>query len=310
MKLPGDLSQLIQQSPDCESDMAVTAAEDVPLDYLLHLEPPLHVRNYQWELAAPGIAGENYIVCLPMGTGKTVIAALVISEHLKKMQHKGKAVFVVNTRPLAQQQKEEIEKFIPGAIVQCCTGSLTVELLLKHCNVIVCTAGKLLDELKQDTVHLSEISLMVLDECHHTRKNTPYANIMARYLEEATRGQSLPQVIGLTASPGAGTCEPDLEKTLDYLLTLCALLNATGGIKIVKDNVAELEDYMNKPTSRLMVFDPRDPSDQFVGLITAEMKRLEGFTGLRCQFDRWSQQYEMSVQERKGLLKMSTIPEN
>ena len=248
-------TQLTTTARDQSSSPQSTGAQLGALpDYTLRLDPPHRVRNYQWELAVPGIEGKNYIICAPTGTGKTLVAALVISEHLKMRGPKGKVVFLVDKRPLAQQQRDAIQKHIPGATVECCTGedtTLAVQTLLKHSNVVVCTDGKFLYELRGDKIKFEEISLMIFDECHHTRKSTSYANIMAKYLEESAMGGRLPQVIGMTASPGAGTRLPELDKILDHLITLCALLNATSGIKIVKDNINELDSYTNKTTFTL-----------------------------------------------------------
>ena len=223
---------------------------------------------------------------------------------------------MVNTRPLAQQQMGELQKMIPGASVKCCTGDdavlSTMQLLLKEEDVIVCTAGKFLNELDDSKVRLNEISLIVIDECHHTRKNSPYARVMGCYLEEKQSGESeLPQVVGLTASPGAGdNPRLDLDKTLDHLYSLCALMDATSGIKIVTENVEELEKHTNKPTFRLHVLPRRDCSEAFITKVTVEMKSLEAEVDLRCPFHRWSQQYETAVQQKKQPLEMEPSPEH
>ena len=170
-----------------EGEEAIRSIED-PGDTTQQLS----IHNYQWELAEPGIKGENYIVCAPTGTGKTLVAGLIISERLQKRKHDGnpgKVVFMVTTRTLAQQQKVEFNKMMPQASVECCIeddGS-TIKLLLKHKDIIVCTAGKLLNELKEDKVHLEKISLIVIDECHHTVKQTPQAKVMGIYLKKSSR---------------------------------------------------------------------------------------------------------------------------
>ena len=263
----------------------------------------------------PGIQGENYIICAPTGTGKTLVAALIISDHLQKRRGKGKVIFIVDTRPLAQQQKEALEKMIRGSRVECCVGkyfSRTIQTLLPDQNIIVCTAGKFLDELRQDKVHFKDISLIVFDECHHTRRNAPYAEIMGKFHEEKQEGIQMPQVVGLTASPGAGTRLPELDKVIDYLVSLCALLDASGGIKRVTKNVAELDQYTNKPTFTLKILNRRNPSEPFIGRITAEMRWLEEEClrdPLKCPFNKWSQEYETSIQQRKQPLEFSTNPD-
>ena len=40
--------------------------------------PEERVHGYQWELAQPGLNGDNYIFCAPTGSGNTLITALII----------------------------------------------------------------------------------------------------------------------------------------------------------------------------------------------------------------------------------------
>ena len=40
--------------------------------------PEKRVCDYQWELAQPGLNGENYIFCAPTGSGHTLITVLSI----------------------------------------------------------------------------------------------------------------------------------------------------------------------------------------------------------------------------------------
>lgn len=61
-------------------------------------------------------------------------------------------------------------------------------------------------------------SLLVVDECHHTHKDTVYNIILSRYLEhKLQRTQPLPQVLGLTASPGTGGAST-LNGAIDHIL--------------------------------------------------------------------------------------------
>ena len=282
------------------------------IDYTMKVEPSKPIRRYQMELAEPGINGENYIVCAPTGTGKTLVAGLIISHHLQKRQNLAKkVVFIVPTRPLAEQQAKELQKLIPGAKVESSIGDeggMTIKDVLPHDDIIVCTAGKLVNEIKASLVSFSDIGLMVLDECHHTRKSAPYAKMMEKYLEEKQKS-GLPQVVGLTASPGAGE-NPTLEddKTIDHLISLCALMDATSGIKVVRKNVSELDQYTNKPTFTLNILNRRDPEEEFIRLVTDEMTRLEGLVDLKSPFRKWSQEYETCVQQKKLPLEMSLDP--
>lgn len=61
-------------------------------------------------------------------------------------------------------------------------------------------------------------SLLVVDECHHTHKDTVYNLILSRYLEhKLQRTRPLPQVLGLTASPGTGGAST-LDGAIDHIL--------------------------------------------------------------------------------------------
>ena len=272
------------------------------IDYTSKVDPSKPTRRYQMELAEPGIDGENYIVCAPTGTGKTLVAGLVISHHLQKRQNLAKkVVFIVPTRPLAEQQAKELQKLIPGAKVESSIGDeggMTIKDVLPHDDIIVCTAGKLLNEIKESLVDFRDLGLMVLNECHHARKNSPYAKMMEKYLEEKQKSgaRDLPQVVGLTASPGAGE-NPTLkdDKTIDHLISLCALMDATNGIKVVRENAAELDRYTNKPTLTLKIPSRHDLNEEFIWLITDEMKRFEGLVDLKSPFRKWSQEYETCV---------------
>ena len=83
-----------------------------------------------------------------------------------------------------------------------------------------------------------------------------YLKLMEMYLEyrdNPHRVGKKPQIIGLTASPGAGE-NPDLDrkKTIDHLLHLAACMDATGGFKTVTENLEELQKN-TKSSTILMV---------------------------------------------------------
>lgn len=51
---------------------------------------------------------------------------------------------------------------------------------------------------------LLQISLLILDECHHAMKNHPYAKIMKDHYHRVrldSPTSELPRVLGMTASP-------------------------------------------------------------------------------------------------------------
>ena len=307
-----------QTDPFPLSNVERMDTEESVIDYSVMLESGNKVRKYQTELAEPGINGENCIIVAPTGSGKTLVAALVISDHLQKNQlneeSRPRVLFVVNTRPLAEQQKKNIAKFIPNAHVHCSMGDSgpTIHDLLNHNEIIVCTAGKLLDSIKDGKVTFDQISLVVIDECHHTKKRSPQANIMVRYLEhKSEKGSKVPQIMGLTASPGAGD-NPNLDPktTINHLINLCAHLDASGGIVTVKKHQEELDEHTNKPTFTLEISQQRDAHEPFIEMIVSEINECEKFVPfVRCAFPKWCQEYETNVQQYKAPLELSTDPQ-
>ena len=242
------------------------------------------LREYQKELGQPGVEGKNYILVAPTGTGKTLVAGYIIMHHLKRLFESGrpgKVVFITPTQQLTFQQKQKLQEYIPGITAVEITGAMGQPMnpLIRSIfvDVIVCTSGKLRQELRIKRVHITDFTLIIADECHHAGRNSHYADIMEHYIKEkmAKAGSNLPQVVGMTASPGAGKGRhPTLEKIKDHHLRLCAYLDATSGIKVVIDNAKELEQYQNDPISVLFVKDERNPADPFLQQLVATMQEL------------------------------------
>ena len=307
---------------DSDSNPAFPQQGNEPIIQMLPL-PAQHIsynvvkfepRKYQLELAKPGMEGKNCIICAPTGTGKTLVAALVIANHLNQRQGKGKVVFVVPTRPLAKQQQKSL---IPLARVASCIGDDTggsIQMAILNNEAVVCTPGKLWDELREmndRSLKFTHFSLMVIDECHNTRKNSSQASIMTKYLKEKLKEDniSLPQVLGLTASPGAGDSRvPHLDSTYDHLISLCALMDATEGIVNVKKNRQELEQHTKKLSSTLKHYAGRDTSEMFIQEVLKEVKMWEAVIELSTPFKPWEQRYETVIQKNKKDLEKSQVP--
>ena len=81
----------------------------------------LKSREYQLELAEPGLQGKNYIFVAPTGSGKSLVAAMVIAKHLK-CKPNSRVAFIVTTKPLADHQMKKLKKYIPDASVNVYTG--------------------------------------------------------------------------------------------------------------------------------------------------------------------------------------------
>ena len=87
-------------------------------------------------------------------------------------------------------------------------------------------------------------------------------------------------------------------------------MDARNGITVVRENVAELDQFTNKPAIALRILNQRDPREEFIQVITDEMTKLEEQVDLkpRNPQNKWSQEYEASVQEKKLSLEKSLDP--
>jgi len=241
-----------------------------------------HFRKYQTELATPGMKGKNCIVVAPTGTGKTLVACMIICANLNHCGRNGKVLFLVPKTPLADQQKERLGYHIPEAEVMSLTGdtsgTLSLSSLLQKNDIVVCTPQILINNLESDSVRLESMSLIVFDECHHCKGQSPYTTVMIRYLKKKLRkGETvLPQIVGLTASPGAGESrKPDLAKTIEHLMTLSALLDADAGYVTVKENLAELHQFTSKTEFSKVPMPGRISDDDFQLLLYKYIKQLD-----------------------------------
>ncbi|XP_006192559.1 probable ATP-dependent RNA helicase DDX58 isoform X1 [Camelus ferus] len=221
-----------------------------------HIYSPVKPRNYQLELALPAQKGKNTIICAPTGCGKTFVSLLICEHHLKKFPQgqKGKVVFFAVQLPVYEQQKSVFSQHFErlgykvAGISGATSDNVSVEQIVENNDIIILTPQILVNSLKNGTVpSLSVFTLMIFDECHNTSKHHPYNMIMFNYLDQKLGGSSdsLPQVVGLTASVGVGDARNTAEAT-EYLCQLCACLD-TSVVATVKDNLEELEEMVYKP---------------------------------------------------------------
>ncbi|XP_050841554.1 ATP-dependent RNA helicase DHX58 isoform X1 [Serinus canaria] len=195
----------------------------------------MELREYQREAAAPALRGRNSIVWLPTGAGKTRVAVHVCRQHLESRRG-GKVAVLVNKVHLVDQHTEkEFHALQDTFKVSSISGDTSHKTffadLVKKSDVVICTAQILQNALvsTEEDVHveLTDFSMLVIDECHHTHKDAVYNKIMLRYLQRKLSGeQDLPQVLGLTASPGTGGAT-SFEGAVEHILqvsTMCCIV--------------------------------------------------------------------------------------
>lgn len=260
-------------------------------------------RNYQVELARPAKAGNNTVICAPTNSGKTYVAIAITKTYLTKppdgkddkgmtavsaLVHPRKPVlFIVNKVNLVLQQRQRFDYYlsdryditdISGANAQ----DKTLDEIIRENDIIVLTAQILVDALKSKRVKITDFSLLIFDECHHTNNKHPYNEIMLAYLAikfpvdgnrtQAAKKENLPQIIGLTASLGVGKARNNSDAQ-NHILQLCANLDCSI-LSTVQQHIKELEEMTGTcERACLEVFDGN--KDYFDNIIEAVMIKIE-----------------------------------
>jgi len=169
-------------------------------------------RNYQQELFERA-KEENVIAVLDTGSGKTLIAALLI-RHVLEQEVTDRAAgrppriifFLVNSVHLARQQTRFLADNLPTEPVVLFGDSkddlwkrAEWDKIFQRHNVVVCTAAVLDQCLMLSYLRMEQICLLVFDEAHHCKKDHPYSKIIRDYYLKCNGPR--PRIFGMTASP-------------------------------------------------------------------------------------------------------------
>ncbi|NXK93427.1 DHX58 helicase, partial [Formicarius rufipectus] len=264
----------------------------------------MELRGYQREAAAPALRGRNSIVWLPTGAGKTRVAVHVCRRHLESRRG-GKVVVLVNKVHLVEQHVEKEfhalqDTFKVASISGDTSHKVFFACLVKESDVVICTAQILQNALvstEEDMhVELTDFSLLVIDECHHTHKDTVYNKIMLRYLQCKLSGQQdLPQVLGLTASPGTGGAT-SFEGAVQHILQICANLDIEK-ITSAQKEVEHLQSHVPQPRKQYDLCQER-VQDPFGEQLKKMMEQIQQYMEmLNLPWDFGTQIYEQRIVE-------------
>ncbi|KOM53152.1 hypothetical protein LR48_Vigan09g181100 [Vigna angularis] len=143
-------------------------------------------RSYQLEALDKAIR-ENTIVYLETGSGKTLIAIMLLRSYAHHLRKPSPfiAVFLVPQVVLVSQQAEVVKMHTDLKVgtywgdmgVDYWDGATWKQETEKH-EVLVMTPVILLNCLRHSFFKLNMIKVLIMDECHHARGKHPYACIM------------------------------------------------------------------------------------------------------------------------------------
>ncbi|XP_074653157.1 ATP-dependent RNA helicase DHX58-like isoform X2 [Tubulanus polymorphus] len=240
----------------------------------------LQLRSHQMALAEKGNSGENTIIVAPTNYGKTFVALDICKKHLERNEQ-NKLIFFVPSVSLILQQHKRFEEYLGEFKSLGISGETRdhgpFHLLVQNYRILVMTAQVLLNAMMESEnetrVSIDMFSMFVFDECHHTDKGHPYNEIMCLYMTEKLEKKSkyLPQIIGLTASPGANKSNT-LEKAVEHIMRMCANLDSLMVCPpLDPNNTSDL----NKIKSELRRIEPR-AEDIFQRCVLEVMTAIEG----------------------------------
>ncbi|KAK6936912.1 DEAD/DEAH box helicase domain [Dillenia turbinata] len=216
---------------------------------------PLHFeRSYQVEALEKAL-NENTIVFLETGSGKALIAIMLLRSYAYLLRKPSPfiAVFLVPTVVLVTQQAETV-KMNKDLKVGKYWGEMSVDFW--DANVLAMTPAILLSALACSYLKLDFIKVLIFDECHNARGRHPYACIMSEFHHPqlCTNRPKLPRIFVMTASPVKAkglSYEFELYIVqivvwLIVLLTKFSSQNQASSAAIVcKKQISELENLMH-----------------------------------------------------------------
>ena len=166
---------------------------------------------------------QNTLIALPTGTGKTLIAAVVLKAHLRWFPN-GMCVFLAMTRPLVNQQIESCRRAVgigPDETMLM-TGEEQPASRAKKWReasepwtqrrLIFCTPHVLKNDIEKGLVDPRRFVCAIFDEAHHATSAKSTYGIVARQIREAG-GRC--RVLALSAT--AGSTLAKVQAVIDML---------------------------------------------------------------------------------------------
>ncbi|EEB08532.1 hypothetical protein SJAG_03689 [Schizosaccharomyces japonicus yFS275] len=216
-------------------------------EQLLSLTKKQALRNYQ-EVAYNIAIKQNTLLVMNTGAGKTLLAIKLIEYVLEQENStcektsKRISIFLVPKVPLVEQQADYVQTQLNRPVGRFCGeisnlyhDNVFAEKFMKN-DVVVVTGGLLFECLSKGFIKLSDVNLLIFDECHHASKDDVYVRIMKYFYHEPLREHPetiMPRVFGMTASPLMGNkwaLEKEFNKLEDiYDSKLCIITDEDLG---------------------------------------------------------------------------------
>ncbi|WAR20830.1 DDX58-like protein [Mya arenaria] len=173
------------------------------------------------------------------------------SEYKNDFQRTRKVVVMARTGILIRQQFDRFKKVFPKYNTKFISGgedeSAMLHVFVKDADILCFTPQILVNNLENGNIpSLAVFSLLIFDECHHTKGSGSYGELARRYLtEKFDKVAGLPQIVGLTASIGVGNSKNE-EDAVEYITKVCAALDVKR-LSTVERCRTSIEKHVNTP---------------------------------------------------------------
>ncbi|KAG6758162.1 hypothetical protein POTOM_038498 [Populus tomentosa] len=255
---------------------------DIGTTQQLPADPLPFARSYQLEALEKALK-QNTIVFLETGSGKTLIATMLLRSyaHLLRKPSRFIAVFLVPEVFLVRQQAGVV-RMHTDLNVGMYWGDMGIDFwhaatwkqeIDKH-EVLVMTHQILLNGLRQGYFKLDLIKVLIFDECHHARGNHPYACIMTEFYHRELRSghHDLPRIFGMTASliksKGANS-------ESYYRQQICELENIMNSKVYTCASETVLAEFIPSPAAEFLVYEPMKIPDGIYACLEEELANLK-----------------------------------
>ncbi|CAJ0572935.1 unnamed protein product, partial [Mesorhabditis spiculigera] len=151
--------------------------------------------------------------------------------------------------PLVEQQQRAFQDLFEGRLIVIgLHGASAIgdqddrKKLLLGAHITVITPQLLVNMLqsvrRSERIYICDLTMIILDECHYTTKESAY-NVLMDMVQEYKHAK--PQIVGMSASLGTGDQPHNVEQVCQYIYTLCGAMGCQQ-----LSTVQRYKDELNK----------------------------------------------------------------
>eukprot|EP00210_Caulerpa_lentillifera_P004957 g4731.t1 len=235
------------------------------------------LRMYQKEAVEIVVNPGNFLLCSATGTGKTRVF-IEVAKRTLEMRPSLKVVVIVPKLALTSQHAKSFENNLPS------WGNFTVDTFSndnsgqwdarwKRCDVAVATADYFANRLEYAEATFDSISLLILDEAHHTRGDSPYRRIMMQYSHHLADTDDVPtKVFGVTATPIHGPNSEQMDTNFNSLLK--DLHVPESHVVMIDDDNKHFTEIIPQARPETILVDTRSMDSDFINVTAIFLRNL------------------------------------